>query len=247
VAEAQRIVATAVAMDVTLRLVGGIAVRLHCPSTAEGAPLARSINDIDLIGLSRESGRIKKVFVELGYIPHRHFNAVHGRRRLLFQDPVHGVAVDVFLDQFIMCHTFDFRHRLGADPNGLTLGPADLLVTKLQIVELNDRDIRDILALICDHEFSSSDIPETIDIPRLVRLCARDWGLEKTCLHTLEWVHSAVQQHLRDQVLAERARQRLRALTTAIANQPKTWRWRLRAIIGERLPWYELPEKPIGR
>jgi hypothetical protein len=248
VAEARRIVSAAVAADVTVRLLGGVAVRLHCPSTAEGAPFARPINDIDLIGLGRDSGRIKQVFVELGYAPHRHFNAVHGRRRLLFQDHVRALAVDVFLDQFIMCHTFDFRRRLAADTNGLTLSPADLLFTKLQIVELNDRDIRDILALICDHELSPADAPETIDVSHIVRLCARDWGLEKTCLHTLEWARSAVeQQHLEDPRLAERARQRLSALAAAIAGQPKTYRWRLRAIIGERLPWYELPEKPIGR
>ncbi len=247
VAEARRIVSAAVAADVTLRLLGGIAVRLHCPSTAEGAPLARPINDIDLIGLGRDSGRIKQVFVDLGYAPHRHFNAVHGRTRLLFQDPVRGLAVDVFLDRFIMCHTFDFRHRLAADINGLTLSPADLLFTKLQIVELNDRDIRDILALICDHELSTSDVRDAVDVAHIVRLCASDWGLEKTCLHTLEWAHSAVEPQVRDPSLAECARQRLSALAKAIANQPKTFRWRLRAIIGERLPWYELPEKPIGR
>jgi hypothetical protein len=247
VTEARRIVSAAGAAAVTLRLLGGIAVRLHCPSTAEGAPFARPINDIDLIGLGRDSGRIKQVFVDLGYVPHRHFNAAHGRTRLLFQDLLRGVAVDVFLDRFIMCHTFDFRHRLAVDTNGLTLSPADLLFTKLQIVELNERDIRDILALISDHELAAADIPETIDVSHIVRLCARDWGLEKTCLHTLEWARSAIEQHFEDASLAERARQRLGALANAIAGQPKACRWRLRAIIGERLPWYDLPEKPIGR
>lgn len=247
VREARRIVSAAVAADVPLRLLGGIAVRLHCPSTAEGGPLARPSNDIDCVGLGRDSSRIKRMFVELGYAPHRHFNAVHGRRRLLFQDLVRGLAVDVFLDRFIMCHTFDFRHRLAADNNGLTLSPADLLFTKLQIVEVNDRDIRDILALICDHELAHADVPETIDVSHIVRLCARDWGLEKTCLHTLEWARSAIEQHLEDPLLAERARQRLGALAQAIVGQPKAFRWRLRAIVGERLPWYELPEKPIGR
>ena len=247
VAEARRIVSAAVTANVTLRLLGGIAVRLHCPSTAEGAPFARPINDIDLIGLGRDSGRIKQVFVDLGYTPHRHFNAVHGRTRLFFQDPVRALTVDVFLDRFIMCHTFDFRDRLAADTNGLTLSPADLLFTKLQIVELNDRDIRDILALVCDHELSPTDAAETIDVSHIARLCARDWGLEKTCLHTLEWARAAIEQHVEDALLAERVRQRLSALAEAIASQPKTYRWRLRALIGERLPWYELPEKPIGR
>lgn len=247
VAEARRIVSAAVTANVTLRLLGGIAVRLHCPSTAEGAPFARPINDIDLIGLGRDSGRIKQVFVDLGYTPHRHFNAVHGRTRLFFQDPVRALTVDVFLDRFIMCHTFDFRDRLAADTNGLTLCPADLLFTKLQIVELNDRDIRDILALVCDHELSPADAAETIDVSHIARLCARDWGLEKTCLHTLAWARSAIEQHLEDSLIAERARRRLSALAEAIAGQPKTYRWRLRALIGERLPWYELPEKPIGR
>jgi len=247
VREARRIVSAAVAADVPLRLLGGMAVRLHCPSTAEDGPLARPINDIDFIGHGRDSRRIKQMFVELGYAPHRHFNAVHGRTRLLFQDLVRGLAVDVFLDHFIMCHTFDFRHRLASDTNGLTLSPADLLFTKLQIVEANDRDIRDILALVCDHELSSADVPETIDVSHIASLCARDWGLEKTCLHTLEWARSTIEQHLEDPLLAERTRQRLGDLAQAIASQSKTCRWRLRALIGDRLPWYELPEKPIGR
>lgn len=97
------------------------------------------------MGLSKQSKEIKKLFIDLGYTPRQIFNAVQGNRRLIFNDIEQGRRVDIFLDVFKMCHRFDFRNRLSLDKPTIPL--AELLVTKLQVVEITDREYRDIIAL----------------------------------------------------------------------------------------------------
>src|SRR5512143_401655 len=148
--EAQRIVADGEAAGFRLRVLGGLAVSLTCPSAATHPRLKRPYVDIDLVGLTRDGPRVGVFFTKLRYIPDQRFNALHGLTRLLFYNPADGGHVDVFLDRFQMCHTLDLRQRLLEGYVTLTL--ADLLITKLQIVEMNLKDMQDCLAILLDHE-----------------------------------------------------------------------------------------------
>ena len=112
-----------------MKLFGGMAIYTRCAS-AKRPELARKYVDIDVMGRSKQSGALKKMFVDLEYAPRTKFNAMYGDRRLVFNDPDHERRVDVFLDVFEMCHKFDMRDRLNQD--GHTIPPADLLITKLQ-------------------------------------------------------------------------------------------------------------------
>ena len=71
---------------------------------------------------------------------------MHGARRLLFYDEPNRRQVDVFVGTFEMCHTLPVADRLDVEP--LTLPAADLLMTKLQIVRLNEKDRNDAYALL---------------------------------------------------------------------------------------------------
>lgn len=183
---------------------------------------------------------IGSLFPELGYKPRERFNAMQGYRRMIFEDLIHQRRVDIFLDVFQMCHNFNFKDRLSIDSTTIPL--ADLLATKLQIVEINTKDIKDILSMLVDHDVGEDDHPEVINGKYLAALCSNDWGVYKTFTTNLNKLFLELNEQglLGDQkALAE---QRMLHLKKLIDDAPKSLRWKLRAKIGEKVPWYNLPE-----
>jgi hypothetical protein len=224
-------------LPVPLRLIGGTAVWFRCPS-ARTPPLARPYGDIDFMSVSKNNRTLAGFFEANGYEADRLFNALHGAQRLNFTDSTRGRAVDVLLDRFVMCHTLDLRERLPLDPTTIPL--TDLFLTKAQVIQLNEKDIKDIVALLLDHP---ADGPEGIDLARLAEVTRSDWGLEHTVRKTLAEVHSVVEGIglQPDQVGAVGGS--IAALTAALDAAPKSQRWRMRARVGERVRWYDEPEE----
>ncbi len=237
--ETERILNEAQTRGVVLRLFGGLAVKFHSPSAAHRT-LQREYADIDFMGFRKQSGEIKNFFTNLGYTPREVFNALNGDRRLIFQDLENQRRVDIFLDVFEMCHRFDFKDRLLIDK--LTISLSDLIATKLQVVEITEREYRDIIALVKDHELSDSDSAETINGRYLAELCSDDWGIYKTFTVNIANILGAIPQYNLDEKDRELVRTRLKALSDMMEKAPKSLRWKLRARVGERVQWYELPE-----
>jgi len=237
--EARRIVGAAGERRTILRLIGGVAIALRCPSTREGR-LRRAYQDLDLVGHERQSKEIKEILLSSGYRARERFNAVMGRRRMMFDDPSNNRRVDVFLDVFEMSHKLDFTARLELEPLTLTL--ADLLATKLQIVEVNEKDMRDVAALFIDHDVGSAD-GDSINGPYLAGLCSRDWGLYKTVTVNLAEFQNSSDVLGLTQAEMETSKARSQTLSKQIEAAPKSLSWRLRAGVGERVRWYELPEE----
>ncbi len=176
-------------------------------------------------------------FARSGYEPDAPFNTLQGLRRLRFLDRAHHREIDLFFDQVRMCHTLDLRDRLNL-PEGI-LTPADLLLTKMQIVELNMKDLTDVMALLLDHPLGEGD-GEVIDAAYIAALLARDWGLYRTVQLNVDRLRGAVSQFA---VPSDAVGARLDALWQAVDAHPKSVAWRLRARIGDRVRWYELPEQ----
>ena len=240
VEESKRILAEANKRGIRLRLFGGMAIRFHAPSATHRS-LERKYADIDLMALKNQSKEIRKLFADLGYSSRDIFNALQGDRRLIFQDIENKRRVDVFLNIFEMCHKFDFSDRLTIDAETIPL--ADLLATKLQVVEITDREYRDIVALVHDHEIGDNDAPETINGKYLVHLCSDQWGVYKTFITNIENVMNHLEQLPLDQKDKEIVLKRLEDLRNRFETVPKTLRWRARARLGEKVQWYELPEQ----
>ena len=240
VKEAERIIDTAQKNEITLRLFGGLAVRFHCPSATHRG-LARKYADIDFMGLKKQGRGMKKLFIGLGYIPRDIFNALHGDTRLIFNDIENARRVDIFLDVFEMCHKLDFKDRLMIDKYTIPL--ADLLATKLQVVEITEREYRDIISLLNDHEISDSDAPEMINGRYLAKLCSEDWGIYKTFSVNLGNITTALPQYNLEAESEKTVRKRVEDLTSRMENEPKSLGWKLRAKVGEKKQWYELPER----
>jgi hypothetical protein len=221
-----------------LRLIGGVAVALRCPSAARPS-LRRTYADMDFIAHERQSKEVNEFFVEMGYRPRKRFNALMGRKRLIFNDLANQRRADIFLDVFEMCHRFNFTERLDLEP--CTLPLADLLATKLQIVEINDKDMKDITALLLDHGVGQRD-GETVNGEYLARLCANDWGVYKTLTTNLSKIPGALGSYGLSSPEVERVKERAGMLLETIEREPKSFAWRMRARVGEKVRWYELPE-----
>jgi hypothetical protein len=217
-------------VGLALRALGGIGIAFQCPA-AMRPPLARRWKDLDLVTVSGHRRQVAEYLESADLTANREFNALHGRHRLNFVHEEHGYEVDVFVDRLVMCHTLDLADRLG--PDELTLDPADLLLSKLQVVETNDRDFLDILALLVDHD---------VDEQRVVELLAKDWGWYRTATDVLDR-SGAYAERLPGLPERELTLERLRSLREAIEAAPKSRGWRMRARIGDRMRWYELPEE----
>lgn len=226
---------------VVVRALGGTAVQLRCKSAQAGGALHRECGDIDLATNSRSARAVKKLLSERGYQPVERFNTLHGRRRLLFT-AADGHHADVFIDTFAMCHTLDLRGRLGIDPRTLTL--ADLLLTKLQIAEANRKDMTDVVALLLDHELSDDD--SGVNLRYIGKILSADWGWWRTVSGNLIRLDGFVDVLELDRTEQGRARAQIQAILETIERAPKSARWRLRARVGDRVPWREEPEEVAG-
>jgi hypothetical protein len=222
-----------------LKIFGGLGVRVLCP---DFPPRLRDESDIDLACLGKTRRQIADHLERAGCVPDRRFNNLNGDRQMYFTAPS-GRPVDVMVDRLSMCHTLDFRPSFGSASQALD--PADLLLSKLQIVELDAKDAHDIFHLLSGLRVGRDATRPAIDPDRFGAVLAADWGWWRTVTGNLAQLPDLLssQPHLappypRFDVLTQ-AKQLLQ-----IADKvPKGLKWKLRASVGDRVRWYELPEK----
>lgn len=237
IAEGSRIAEAAAERGLPLRLLGGVAVAIHCPSSRQ-PPLRREYGDIDLATRGSAKAEAINLMEGLGYVADREFNTLHGHRRLFFWDEANRRQADVFVDEAHLCHQINLEERLELVP--LTLPLADLAVLKLQVVETNEKDYLDLCAILGDHDLTSDD--SGVNVTYIAQLAAADWGLWRT----LEMVAERCERfalELGGFSAGELVAQRLRWLREELDKVPKGRRWKLRARVGERKRWYDLPEE----
>jgi hypothetical protein len=236
IAEAERVAVAAKAAGVGIRLLGGAGIHLHSPSAGK-PPLKRKYGDLDYAIAKRDRQGVLKLFPALGYEANERFNLMQGDRRLYFYDAEHGRQVDIFIDWFKMSHVIDLRDRL--DCEGPCASPSDLLLSKLQIYEVNRKDLVDLTALLLDHAVKEND-DDAIDPRYIARVAADDWGLYRTLQLNIDKLRNTLDELDVDRDLV---RARLGEIWAAVEKQPKPLRWRLRAQVGDRMAWYQLPEE----
>ena len=236
IAEAERVAVAAKAAGVSIRLLGGAGIHLHSPS-AQKPPLKRKYGDLDYAIAKRDRQGVLKLFPALGYEANERFNLMQGDRRLYFFDATHGRQVDIFIDWFKMSHVIDLRDRLDCD--GPCASPSDLLLSKLQIYEVNHKDLVDLTALLLDHKIAEND-DDAIDPAYVAHVAAADWGMYRTLQQNIQKLRQAVDELDVDQELVKG---RLDELWKAVETQPKSLKWKVRAQVGERISWYQLPEE----
>lgn len=243
-AEALRIIDLADGAGLQVRLMGGLAFHARAPEWT--ARIDRSGRDIDLTTRSKDRNALAALLMAEGYVPDRHYNAAFGHKQLYFTDPALGRPVDVLVDRFEMCHRFEFAGRLSVDRPTLPL--AELLMSKLQVVKINRKDALDALILLQEYPLAVDD-REGISLPRIVAHTSTDWGWWRTITENLAKLDLYVDEELGDDELDTGRPPRfdlhsqLADLRAAMDDAPKSTRWKLRARVGDKVAWYELPEE----
>lgn len=236
VAEGVALVEQAEGAGATLRLLGGAAIVVHGSGVAH-----RELGDLDAVTRKAHVRPLGAVLQERGYEAETRFNALHGDRRLIFHGP--AGKLDVFVDTFEMCHRIELGGRLAHDAP--TIPVADLLLTKLQIVELNAKDAHDIFHLLSGLRVGRDSARPSIDPDRFGSVLAADWGWWRTVTRNL----GKLPDLLSSQPGLAPPYPRFDALTQAKQLQevaetvPKGLKWKTRARVGDRVRWYELPEE----
>jgi hypothetical protein len=253
-AEALRIVELADSRGLMLRLLGGMAVRAHAPEWL--ARTRRKEIDLDFATRSRDRSAVYELLEQEGYTPDRRHNALFGRKQGYFVDEARRRPVDVVVDRLEMAHGFDFADRL--ERSRPTLPLAELLLSKLQVVKINRKDVLDALALLGEPPIGPDDGAADsaagmgmINVPRILELTSNDWGWWRTVTGNLDKLATFLETELEEgdldlgngrDLLFDPAAQ-IATLRRAIDEAPKSARWRLRAAVGERVAWYAEPEE----
>jgi hypothetical protein len=236
--ELKRILQTSQEAGVLLRVIGSLAFQMHCPQFGYlQAALGRAYTDIDFAAYGRQSKQIREVLTSLGYTENREVFINSEGERGIFDRADTGLHVDVFYEKLDFCHTIYWKDRLESDSPTIPL--AELLLEKMQIVKINEKDVIDTIMLLLEHSLGDDD-RETINIQRIARLCANDWGLWRTTTMNLDKVQRLAMQYQqltfeqKDKIASQ-----IKAILERLETESKPIAWRVRARLGDRLKWYK--------
>jgi hypothetical protein len=238
--EALRLARGAAEAGLGLKLLGGLAVRVICP---DFPPRQRAGQDMDFAVLSKGRKNVVAYLERSGCQPDKRFNNLNGDRQMYFNAPS-GRPIDVMVDRLVMCHTLDFRPSFGSLP--LTVDAIDVLLSKLQIVELNEKDAWDIFHLLSGVPVGPGNgSGQVLDTDRFARVLGADWGWWRTVTGNLAKLPglAAEKPHLLPAGAPFDPLAQARQLEEAAEAAPKGVKWKLRANVGDRVRWYELPEE----
>jgi len=240
--QAVAVVTEANDQGVPLKLLGGQAVRLLCPLYPHRA---RVDQDMDFASVSRSRKDVMEFLGARGFQSDQRFNTLHGDRQMYFTTPDGKTSVDVIMDRLNMCHVLDFKDRIDRMPH--TLDVTDLLLTKLQIVELNRKDVHDLLHLLSKFEVREGDEPATVGLGRIGHVVGEDWGWWRTMTGNLDKLVQLGTGEHHDLIPGARTFdpiEQTKAIRAFADACPKTLKWKMRSKVGDRVQWYIEPEEP---
>ena len=231
--EMYRLIEAAEAKKIQIRSIGGLAVNVH---NKKNHPLfIREYGDLDFVVAGKQRREFEAFMPTVGYSPHKQFNVLNGDQRQIYYHNESEMKIDIFVGDFEMCHKIPLETRLIADP--FTIPLAELFLSKIQIIDLNQKDAMDIASLLLNVETGNHD-KETINLQILADLCTQDWGLYKTTSINLEKVQEAVNKTTLTNEEKELISKRIQEILKTFADMPKPLAWTLRDRVGTRVKWY---------
>jgi len=244
--EIRRIISVADERKIPLRILGGAAIRMHCPKYEFLYEQLKRVpkHDMDFVTYAKFRPLTKQLFMDLGYEPYvtMMMTSATGRHRQIFNDKEGNKAIDVFLGKFEMCHVIDYENRLEADSP--TVPVADLLLQKLQIVQTNEKDIKDTIILLCEHEVGKTDNNE-INSDYVAKLLSNEWGFYYTVTLNLPKIKEFLNEYPLNAEDKKVVTERIDKLQSAIESAPKSFQWKMRAKIGPSKKWYNAVEEVV--
>jgi hypothetical protein len=235
-AEGDRLVAAANAEGVALRLLGALAFAQRCPGHAHlQETLKRVYTDIDFAAYGSQVKKVRALLAREGFVEDELMYVESEGSRLVLNHAETDLHLDVFLDKLEFCHSIPWKGRLEIDD--VTIPLAEMLMQKMQIVQINEKDIIDSIMLLLEHPLTEDDTG--VNVGLVARVCAKDWGWWRTLTMNLGKVkqmaasYDAVGDREKDRV-----GEQVDAALARIEREPKSMGWKMRARIGDRKKWY---------
>jgi len=236
--ELKRIIQASDKAGILLRVIGSLAFQMHCPTNGYlQEAMGRAYTDIDFAGYRKQTKEIKELMSSLGYTENREVFIVSEGERSIFDRPEVGLHVDVFYEKLDFCHVIRWTGRLEVDSPTIPL--AEMLLEKMQIVQINEKDVIDTIMLLLEHPLGDID-DETINIKHIAELCSADWGLWRTTTMNLDKVRQLAHgyKQLKEEEKAH-VESQVASTLQRIEKEPKPLAWRLRDRVGDRVKWYK--------
>jgi hypothetical protein len=236
--ELKRIIEASDNAGLMLRVIGSLAFQMHCPKFGYlQAAMGRAYTDIDFAAYRKQSKEIRSLMAGLGYAENREVSIISEGSRSIFENHHNKLHIDVFFDKLDFCHVISWEGRLEVDKPTIPL--SELLLEKMQIVKINEKDVVDTIMLLMEHPLGGND-QETINMTHIARLCATDWGLWRTTTMNLDKVsklavgYPQLEEDQKLQVIAQ-----VKKAMEYIHAEPKSMAWRIRSRVGDRVKWYK--------
>lgn len=236
-AEGDRLVAAADAEGLPLRLLGALAFAKRCPRYAYlQETLNRVYTDIDFAAYGRDVKGLRALLAGEGFVEDGFTFVESEGSRMVLNHPGTDLHLDVFLDKLEFCHTIPWKGRL--ETHEATIPLAEMLMQKMQIVQINEKDIIDTIMLLLEHPLGERD-GDVINVKLVAGVCARDWGWWRTLTMNLDKVEQMATSY---QALSDAEKGRVsgqvRDIRARLDSEPKSVGWKMRAKIGDRKKWY---------
>jgi len=261
VKEAVGIVEKAQALGVYLRILGALATYIRSLNNGH-ADLFRTLErfgvgkplftDLDLAGYRKQRGEITKFLRDLEFKPALQVNAMFGNKRLIYYHPQNKYHIDIFLNKLEFSHDVDFGEKPGSGRLELdypTISPTDIVLEKLQIHEINRKDLIDLIALFIVHDVREQVETNVVDGGYIAKLLSDEWGFWYDATTNLGKVKSLLEELTAQGKLMTTQHQitldRIDKLQSIITNAPKTRDWEKRAKVGTGKPWFRQVEEVV--
>ncbi len=223
---------------ILMRVIGSLAFQMHCPQFGYlQQAMGRAYTDIDFAAYNSQAKQIQGLLAAMGYVENREVYIATEGERAIFDKPGTGLHIDIFYEKLDFCHTIYWKDRLEVDSPTIPL--AELLLEKMQIVQINEKDVIDTIMLLLEHPLGDADA-ETINIKRTAALCANDWGLWRTTTMNLDKVKQLAQGY--EQLTSDQKTKvtaQVDEILRRLESEPKPLAWRLRDRVGDRVKWYK--------
>ncbi len=235
--ELKRILKASSDVGIILRVIGSLAFQLHCPQFGYlQAAMGRAYTDIDFAAYQKQSKEIEGLMNHLGYTENREVYIVSEGNRAIYERQQIGIHVDIFFEKLAFSHVIYWKDRLEIDSPSIPL--AEMLMEKMQIVQINEKDVIDTIMLLLEHPLGDKD-KEVINIKYIASLCSNDWGLWRTITMNLDKVCLLAQGYTQlTPEQKEKIDSQVKTALDRIEQEPKSLAWRLRARVGDRVKWY---------
>jgi len=238
--EAIRIQDEAEKEGIHLRLLGALAFRYQCSENRDQfEALKRRITDIDFAASTGHREELLSFFKRQGYLVDENTLIIGGGYRYIFENPQKQKHIDIFFDQLEMCHTIFFKERLGIDSRTITL--ADLLLEKMQIINISQKDFKDTAILLLEHDIGRDDT--RINMEYIDSIMSKDWGFFHTFTTNLNKLDDTLAQFESfDDSQKGIIHLRINEIVKGVNSSEKSLKWKARAKIGTKVRWYRQVE-----